>query len=189
MKRTIGYQLFTRGVVMLLFIILLAAAGQICISILNKTSVKVFEEYKELDVLQEYRSKLGDIVLYFDRYSLNMNQENQKRFNLSVSESFQMLDNCKRVLTNRHDKTLLNLYVNELTRIDSLKNTLSESNTDENTLNSIHSELLRIVDEGIKESDKLLLETKVEIEEYIQISRTAVKHSTITIIVISILFY
>jgi len=182
MKNSIGFQLFARGFVIILFILLLAIAGQICISLLNRTSNKVFTEYIEMDALQEYRTKLNHLIIHFDNFALKDNSETREEFNQSVENCSIQFKKCTNVLTNNHDKELLVFFKNGLVQLDSLKNILFTASLTTEEINQIHKEIILIVSEGNEASEKLLQETKIEIDEYILINNTAVLHSTITIV-------
>ena len=68
MKNSIGFQLFTRGLIILIFILSIAVAGRICILLLKKTSNKVFTEYIELDALQELKNELYSTIIQLDKF-------------------------------------------------------------------------------------------------------------------------
>jgi PAS domain S-box-containing protein len=187
MKNSIGYQLFRRGLVLLLFILSMTIAGQICISLLKRTSNKVFTEYLELDALQEYRAKVNHLIIHLDNFILGDNLNNRKELEQSVTDCYLQLNVCKQVLTNRHDQTLFVFLENELIELDSLKSKLYAVAQTPDELIRIHKEIISLVTEGNEATENLLLETKIEINEFIQLNRTAVVHSTITIISLGIL--
>ncbi len=182
MKNSIGYQLFTRGFVIVLFILLLAIAGQICILLLNSTSNKVFTEYIEMDALQEYRTKLNHLIIHFDNFVLNDNSETRDEFEKSIADCKKEFERCAKVLTNRHNKDLLLLFENGLSQLESLKKITFSTNTTQKDFAELQKQIIQILYEGNKASESLLLETKIEIDEYVNINNTAVKHSTITIV-------
>jgi hypothetical protein len=124
MKNSIGYQLFRRGSVILLFILSMTIAGQICISLLKRTSNKVFTEYMELDALQEYRTKLNHLIVHLDDFMLSKNLNTGKELEQSFEDCYQEFKVCKQVLTNRHDQSLIIFLEKELVELDSLKSKL-----------------------------------------------------------------
>ncbi len=187
MKNSIGYQLFTRGFIIVLFILLLAVAGQICISLLNRTSNKVFTEYLEMDALQEYRTKLNRVIIHFDNFVLNDNSNTRKEFENSIADCSTEFEKCEEVITHRHDRSLLLFFEKGLVQLDSLKNESFTLNPTPEKLNEIHEQIIKIVSEGNAASEVLLQETKIEIDEYVEINNTAVRHSTITIVSLGVI--
>ena len=87
MKNSIAYQLFRRGSVILLFILSMTIAGQVCISLLKRTSNKVFTEYLELDALQEYRANLNHLVVNLDNFILSENSDTRKNLEKSIGKN------------------------------------------------------------------------------------------------------
>lgn len=182
MKNSIAFKLFTRGFIIILFILLLATAGQICISLLNQTSNKVFTEYLEMDALQEYRTNLNHIIIHFDNFVLSDNIETRNELEQSIADCKIELEKCTEVISHRHDRTLLLFFEKGIEKLDSLKNVSFTTQPTPEELIEIHKKIIQIVTEGSTASELLLMETKIEIDEYVKINNTAVHHSTITII-------
>lgn len=188
MKNSIGYQLFTRGLVILIFILSIAIVGGICISLLKRTSNKVFTEYIELDAMQEIKIELYHVIIYLDKFILIGDATSRIDFENSMLNCHTQLQHCNEVLTHRHDRTQLDIITANISNMDSLKTVLfSTTQISSEEIDQIHSEIIQAVNEATFASEEILQETKFEIEEYIIINNTAVKHSTITIASIALL--
>lgn len=182
MKNSIGFQLFTRGLIILFFILSIAVAGRICILLLKKTSNKVFTEYIELDALQELKNELYSTIIQLDKFILYGDLTSKTEFEQSVQNSHSQLEFCVEALTNRHDHNQLDIVNNGLAKLDSFKTLLFSEKLTTNELNQIHKNIIVVINNGIGATEMLVVETEVEIDEFIQINNTAVRHSTITII-------
>lgn len=187
-KNSIGYQLFTRGLVILVFILSIAIVGGICISLLKRTSNKVFTEYIELDAMQEIKIELYHVIIYLDKFILIGDEKSRIDFEKSVWNCHQQLEHCNEVLTHRHDRIQLNIINNKISALDSLKTAMfSNIHSSSDKIDQIHTEIIQAVNDATLASEVILQETKIEIEEYIILNNTAVKHSTITIVSIALI--
>jgi len=184
MRRSIGYQLFSRGIIILLFILSIAIAGGICIKLLKRTSNKVFTEYIELDVMQEMKMAFINVIVSLNMHTLNKNTNSRAGFEQSIKNCTLKLKECKDVLTHRHDRNQLDRIQIGISNLDSLKNVLITGKSSQFEVDNIHNQIIQIVNDGVQASELILGETKIEIGEFIRLNNTAVKHSTITMILL-----
>lgn len=171
-----------------IFILLIAAAGDICIRILNSTSGLIVVEFNELKALQDVQVAAAAVSLphlqnigvkdtgWINRYKRA--QENLRR---------KIID-CRSILSSRHTHS-------DLDRIEQIINMINRDGLIEKyqygnpaDWNSDMADSL-ILYHGIidKTLNNLIRETNDELNHYIQINETAVFHSKLTIAILTVI--
>lgn len=140
-----------------------------------------------MNALQEYRTKLNQIILHFYNFVLNDNEKARVDLEKSIEDCRTEFIKCTQVLTHRHNTSLLISFKQGLEQLDSLKNILFTTSLNAEEQSQMLNQLVLIIDRGNRITEELLNETRVEIDEFIHTNKTAVLHSTITIITLGLI--
>lgn len=186
---TLGSKLITSGVIILVLIIMLIVASQVVGGLFKDTSTELVIEYNELDAIQELRFSISQLIFPLSSFSIYGNKSDQQYFNIMLHKAEEDLNLCENVLTQSHDLGVLTdcrVIIDNVNMIggDIFKMQYKE---DREQIAALLGEISVEIDEGINQIDLLLLETKNEIDEYIGINNTIIRHSTITILTIGII--
>ncbi|PIP54338.1 MAG: hypothetical protein COX07_05920 [Bacteroidetes bacterium CG23_combo_of_CG06-09_8_20_14_all_32_9] len=189
MKLTIRKKLIINGIILLLFIFLLALAGQICILILKRDSNKIVEEYHIMNSVQDLRSSLNQLItpvmnfvetnnsVYFFHYKdqLKLTQENYA--------------SCLHRIKDTEIEKNMGFYTDVLDSFKILTDSIFMNNHGKKPESSriILAKLTYIANTGIKRCNGILVQIKANIDRYIHINNVSIKHSTISIISIGLL--
>ena len=188
MKNTIGRKLTTSGLVVLLFILLIFAASQIAVGLFKNTSENLIVEYHELDAIQEFKLTLGMLLISSNYYDVHREEQYHQQFCDEVLNAKTKLGGCYEVITDRHDRGLLDELSSAVLTIDKLTVEMLEYSIVKDFNNQV---LLDEVKEEINKSysiiEILLAQTKLEIREYESINKTVIRHSTYTFLTLGIL--
>jgi len=172
------------GLVILLFIILIAMAGDICIRILKRTSHLVVVEFVEMEELQNVLLAVSRIAPVADNYLISGDPALKQLFQEKIGMARNRVTSCSEILTERHDRSCLDSIAQTLNRVDSLGSLFfglyPENHKPE--LISISTEMERVLDRHLHRLGLLLEETKHEVDRYVSLNETAIVHSTATII-------
>lgn len=161
------------------------AGSQIIVGFFKNTTEVLIVEYHELHAVQEFKMSLSNLLIYTNsltKHSKNYSEEELNKFHL---ESRSKLDTCKKVLTISHKLNLLDDLEMMMINIENAIKNLSPSNEEDKLI--IYNQIIHELDEGIKQVDLLVKETKVEIEEYENRNKTVIRHGTITVIAVGII--
>jgi len=175
--------------IVLIFIVLIAASGHICIRILKKTSHLMVVEFKELEKLQDVLLAVSEIKSPAQAYLNNGDQQEYITFKSRVSAAKERVDECLAVLTDRHNREYLDQLLLSLQKVDSLGDTLfrTELNLKPHERYSIFIRMAEATMADLTRLQGLLAETKQEVNSYIKTNETAILHSTITIAALGLL--
>ena len=189
MKYSIGNKLLASGLIILLFIVLMIIASQIVGGLFKDTSSKLVVEYNELDAIQEFKLSLGNLILPLSSYAVYGNVNDKKYYNILALQAKEKLEVCILVVTERHELELFKEIEVTLFQIDKLASDiyLLRIPDDNQKMKVLLEKSNTEISEGIKLLDLLLNETKLEIEEYVSLNKTVIKHSTITILSLGLL--
>ena len=189
MNYSIGNKLFASGIIILFFVLLMIIANQAVVRLFNNTSTRLVVEYNELDAIQEFKVSLGKLLVATNNYMVFGEVHYEADFKTLISESNEYLMTCRSVVTERHNQNILVESQSILVSVDSLINQLminAESGNETvsiGILKQISEEIYR----GINGIDVLLAETKLEIDEYVSINNTVIKHGTITVLTLGLI--
>lgn len=188
-KNTLRKKLISRGLMILFLILLMIIASHIVVAVLKDTSDEFLVEYNEMNAMQELKLSLYQLLLHTNKPTLAENPDNQEFFKILIYQTHEKLSECNLIITDSHDTNILSAFFTRLNNIDSLGETLFESNQDkENTWRKvILQKMNNEINEGINEVDIILVETKHETTEYVKTSKTVFKHSTLTILILGVI--
>jgi|GEM_PF-608361 len=183
-RNSISYKLFLSGIIVLFFIILIAIAGDICIRTLKKTSNLIVVEYKELESIQNMRYALSKVHTPLVNYFMENDPDHFQNFQKRMAEARQSLGTCKLVITHRHNKFLLARVEEDLLSVENIGNSvfIKKSSMDTADRQAVQGQIQYIIDKSMHDILSLQTETNHEITRYVQTNRTAIIHSTITIV-------
>ncbi len=187
-KHTIRKKLLVRGRVILLLILLMIISSQIVVEILKETSNEFHVEYHELKALQELKLSFYQLLFQSNKYTLIENKDDQTFFEILVFEIHEKLSDCIKIITKSHDTDILHNLDPRLEKIEALSNMLfglkhqGKNNDQELILKKIVDE----INESLNQIDIILIETKLETDEYEKRSKTVFYHSTLTILLLGI---
>jgi len=184
MKYSIGNKLLASGLVVLLLIVLMILASQVVAGLFKDTSNKLVVEYNELNAVEELKMSFSNLLISTTSYAVYGNENEEVYFKLLIHQAEEKLEVCKSILTESHDLVLLRKFKKLIEDVDMHGFELFQLKLpkDEQQINLLVSEISKHINEGIIDIDDLLSETKTEINEYIHINNTVIKHSTITIL-------
>ena len=177
------------GLIVLIFMVLMIVASQIVGGLFRNTSNDLVIEYNELDAVQELKFSISQLLFAPSSYANYGNRADYDYFKIQIHKAENDLHVCVKVLTSSHDLELLQEFKNMIRRVDSLGTRMFQLDHPEEKekINSLLAILNAEIDDGIVRVDLLLTETKEEIDEYISINNTIIKHSTITILSIGLI--
>jgi len=189
MKNSIGKKLMASGFIVMIFILLVIAANQIVVRLFNKTSTHLVIEYHELDAIQELKFALNNLITATGNFVVFGDDLDQTQFSTLIKHAENKLDVCKNVVTERHELSLLYNFEDVISRVDSLANqiVLLKLTGDEQRAKESLAKIYLEINSGLKDVDKLLSETKLEINEYENTINTVIKHSTLTVFTLAII--
>lgn len=187
MKPNIGNKLFLSGIIVLFFIILIAVAGDIVVRILKRTSSLIVVEYNELEGIQKVSFALSQVLSPVKTYMIEGDQSQKHLFQEKTQEGVNLLDSCKTVLTQRHKKLILIEARNSLFVIDSLGKRLFTLHARTQEQMAILNQMQIVLDNSLLGLQELQKETELEINQYVKTNKTAILHSTITIILLGVI--
>lgn len=189
MKNTIGQKLIYRGLFVLGLIFIIAVAGQISVQVLKNTSNKIVTEYIELDAIQELKLALNNILITANNYISSGDSSQQKHFNNAIEIAYINLEKCDQDVTEYHDKQHFITLEEDLGKITHLGNELfSLSYKQEyDAAYKIDLAINEIIFQNISNINLLLDETKFEIDDFVQINKKVINHSTITLVALGII--
>ena len=172
------------GLVVLLLIVLMIIASQVVAGLFKDTSNKLVVEYNELNAVEELKMSFSNLLISTTSYAVYGNEKEEVYFKLLIHQAEEKLEVCKTILTESHDLVLLRKFEKLIEDVDMHGFELFQLKLpkDEQQINLLVSEISKHINEGIIDIDDLLSETKNEINEYIEINNTVIKHSTITIL-------
>jgi len=188
-KNILRKKLIVRGQMVLLLILLMTIASQIVVGVLKDTSDEFLLEYNEMNAMQELKLSLYQLLLHTNKPTLVENPDNQEFFKILIYQTHEQLSECNLIITDSHDTNILSAFFTRLNNIDSLSQTLFESNQDKkNAWRKVTlQEMNNKINKSINEIDIILVETKHETTEYVETSKTVFKHSTLTILILGII--
>ena len=183
MKRSIGNKLMTSVAIVLAIILLMVAANRVVVRLFKNTSTHLVVEYNELDAIQEFKLTLGKLLMFVNHYAVHEEEHDESQFKTMVNQAHDNLGVCREVVTSRHERLLFDELETTINRVDSLAHEMFQLQiaVDRVKVALILDQISSEVDEGIADIDILLNETKLEIDEYVGINNTVIRHSTITI--------
>jgi len=173
--------LFGAGILVFLFIILIAIAGDICIRILKSTSELIVEEFNELQALQDVKYRVSQASYFYGKSPADtVFHESDPDGFIHVMRS---INHCRSILTHRHNRSELDLIEKNIILLEKInhKDTLIQDDLASNRIRpyTMASQYQRII---ISTLDRLILETNKELDEYVKINETAIVHSRLTIV-------
>lgn len=182
MKLPIGRKLMLSGVVVIFVILLMVVANQVVVNIFKDTSTKLVEEYNELGVIEDLKFSLTDLLISTSSYAIYKNSYDKDYFGILIYQSRSKLTTSNETLTHRHNKYVLQELGVIIDNVDSLAKEMFKLpyNADQSNFNSFLKEINSQIDMGIIKIDKLLDQTMTEIDDYVEVNKTVIKHSTIT---------
>jgi PAS domain S-box-containing protein len=182
MTYSIGNKLLSRGLIVIVFIILIIIASQVVVHLFKNTSEKIVVEFNELEALQELKLSLNMLMVSTSKYAVCEDEHDKSNFKTMISRAEEKLNTCKVVVTESHERDLLYELEHVIVIVDSLAYEMYQLNpqNDQSTIVLLLSNINREVNDGIDGIDSLLRETKVEIIEYESINNIVIKHSTYT---------
>ncbi len=187
-KTTLRVQLFKRLFILLFLMALIAISGIVVTNILKKTSARIAFEYIELNAVQELRLSFNKTFIPAYNYLLYHDEQEIKLFKSRMDSTHWHLENCKKILANRHSKELLLDFEEFLSYFEHVVIESVNSDIDLMKNRELIPLLEGVIDNATKIVEHILFETKHEIDEFIVMNSTAVSHSTKTIIFLSIIF-
>ena len=172
------------GLVVLLLIVLMIIASQVVAGLFKDTSNKLVVEYNELNAVEELKMSFSNLLISTTSYAVYGNEKEEVYFKLLIHQAEEKLEVCKTILTESHDLVLLRKFEKLIEDVETHGFELFQLKLpkDEQQIKLVVSEISKHINEGIIDIDDLLSETKTEINEYIHINNTVIKHSTITIL-------
>lgn len=188
MKFSIGKKLMLSGFVVIFFILLMLIANQVVVGLFKDTSTKLVIEYNELEAVEEFKFSLANLLISGSSYALYRSKDDKEYFEVLVYQARLKLEKCEEVITNRHSRDVLIDFEVLLTKVDSLAGEMFlTSEVDEGKINLLLKQINDEVEKGIRDVDSLLNQTKSEIDEYVEINSTVIKHSTITYLILGLI--
>lgn len=180
-KNSISKRLF-KGVFFILFINILIVISSLYIAkILKNRSDKIVIEYHELDAVHELRHAFN----VFNSRLLSAN-ELSKAYLVELLEKLNSSINiCNSIISHNHNKDLLSNFVNDVNILSSIieKNftdTLSKENYYQ--FKKLYTDFIIIADEKL---DKIIWETKNEIDEHVEFFSKSYFRSNLTVIILA----
>lgn len=174
---------------MLFFILLMIVANQTVVGLFRNTSSKLVTEYNELDAIQEFKLSLGKLLISTNNYVVHGELRDETDFKSSILEAREKLQVCKKVVTERHELALLDDFDGIILDVDSFARQMMRYNEigDQVRAKSILENISAEIHNGIDGVNILLDETMLEIDDYVSINNTVIKHSTITVFTIGLI--
>jgi len=170
--------------VVLLIILLMLVASQLVVRYYSKASSDLVVEYNELDALQELKLSYGNLLVPASHYAVFQDKSDKVYFNTLIKETRQKLGINKTVVTASHDKSLLDTLESHLgfVEVKASEMFVFGSEGDISMVRERFGAIEMSIESGLATMDVLLDETKLEIDEYIAINNTVIRHSTITML-------
>lgn len=189
MKNTIGQKLIYRGLFVLGLIFIIAVAGQISVQVLKNTSNKIVTEYIELDAIQELKLALNNILITANNYISSGDSSQQKHFNHAIETAYANLEKCDQDVTEYHDKQHFAALEEDLGKITHLGDELFSLSYKQEYEAAYQIDLAinDLIFHNISNINHLLDETKIEIDDFVQINKKVINHSTITLVALGII--
>lgn len=184
MYRTIRGKLTISGIFVLLFILLMIISSQVVVGLFKSTSRNLVVEYNELDAIEELKMSLGNLLVISSSYVVYGKPEDKDYYATQMYQANEKLRITKNILTDSHDHRALAKIGNSLTYADSIAGILFslQKPIDQKHTNELLSLISKKINHSINDLDLLLIETKNEIDDYVKINNTVIKHSTITML-------
>jgi PAS domain S-box-containing protein len=189
MRLTIANKLFASGIVVLSLIMLMIIASQVVVYFFKNNSTNLVVEYNELDAIEEFKFSLSSLLISTSNYATTGNKSNSDYFDILVYQTEEKLKHCEEVITYRHSRILLKDFENIISNVDRLAKEmfLLDIEKDKKEINRLLKLISVEVEGGIQSVNSLLNETKGEIDEYLAINDTVIKHSTITFLALGLI--
>lgn len=185
-KTTIKLQLFKRLLVLLFLMGLIAVSGIIVTIVLKKSSNRIVFEYIELNAVQELRLSFNKTFIPAYNYLHYHDEQHLQLFRSKIDSTHWHLENCRNILSERHSKGHIEEFEEFLAYFEHVVIESANSDIDLRENRELIPLLENVIDNATEQVEHILFETKHEIDEYIKKNTTAVYHSTVTIIVLSI---
>ncbi len=191
MQFSIGRKLVFVGIIALGLVFLIAATSQVVVNIFKKTSAKLVVEYVELDAILEFKLSLNQLHQPVSRYAVYGDPEIEHLFSAMLSQAQYNLALCQQSVTKVHNHNLLQSYSSKIQTIDSLATIMFslDQSLEHEAILLYMEKITSEINHGVGKIDMLLMETKLEIDEYSDKNETMIKHSTITVIGLSIVVF
>jgi len=190
-NNTIRKKLLVRGRIILGLIILMIVASQIVVGVLKRTSNEFFIEYHEMNAIQEFKLSLYQILLQTNKNTLITNTDDQTFYQILIHQAHEKLTECQNVITESHDSEILEEFPDRLNNIENLAQRYFNAGSE--NLNTNKEQLLQLMNEnlneGLKQIDIVLIETKLETASYKEINSTVFNHSSLSILSLGIIIF
>lgn len=188
MKFPIGKKLILSGIVVIFVILLMVIANQVVVNLFRNTSAKLVEEYNELDVIEELKFSLADLMISTSSYAIYKNKDDNDYFGILIYQAELKLAKSEEIITHRHNRYVLQEFETIISNVDSLAKEMFmlPETAEQSEFNYFLKEINSEINTGIIKVDELLNQTKAEIDEYVEINDTVIKHSTITYLFLGI---
>ncbi|MFK5854873.1 MAG: PAS domain S-box protein [Bacteroidota bacterium] len=161
-------------------------ASQIVVGVLKDTSDEFLVEYNEMNVMQELKLSLYQLLLQTSKFTLSQNSNEHESFKILIHQTSDKLSHCNQVITKSHDTDILVAFYARLHNIKNLGEELF--NLTPEAKNTRHEEILqkinREINISINQINIILVETKHETASYVETSKTVFKHSSLTIFIL-----
>jgi nitrogen fixation/metabolism regulation signal transduction histidine kinase len=159
-------------------------SSQIVLGLFKSTSHDLVVEYNELDAIEELKMSLGNLLVISSSYVLYGMKDDKVYFASQMHHTNEKLENTKNILTDTHDYSTLADLSNSLAYTDSVAIILFSLQIpdDQEYANELLTLISKEINDAINDMDLLVIETKNEIDEYVEINETVIKHSTITML-------
>ena len=180
-RRTIKQKQYRTLIFMIVTMSLIASAGIICIQILRQTSDEIVIEYYELNSVQELKFAFHKLLTTTYLIDTDKTVVDKNELEKLLKSTYEKLYICKNTLTKSHGKNQLLRFENDFTQvrlilIHSLINEITKLD---------NAQLITLIDDATVVLESLLHETEDELDEYININKTAAIHSSISITALS----
>jgi PAS domain S-box-containing protein len=186
-KTTLKIQLFKRLFLLMILMALIAVSGIVVTSVLKKTSNRIVFEYIELNAVQELRLAFNKTFIPAYNYLIYHETDELEHFKARLDSTHWHLEHCRTILSKTHSRDLLANFEQSLNYFEHMVVETGTVNFDVMENRKLIPLLDDLIDHATEMIEVIIHETKHEIDEYIILNATAVKHSSATIIILSVL--
>ena len=168
---------------MIMIILLIVTGNQVIIKLFANFSQKLITEYHELHSLQELKVSLSKTKAYLHISDHAQDPEFPAEFVLALHESFEKMEICKIVITDKHKG---DPWIDTRNIFDDIYAYADHWEKGTGSSKRISDLIFNAISRVIANIDLMVTETLEEISEYEKRNDTVVKHGSVTILVFGI---
>ncbi len=170
---SIGEKLLIGKVFMLVLLLVIVIRSIVVINNLSKTAHKMEVEYIEVNTVQELRISFQQILLSVQNFLIHRHQSEIKNFEYYLGKSKKQMKESEIAITNNHNKKRLISFEKDIVIVETLSRKLFQlDNTNDTVATKVLLEQINSISKSaVNEINEILMESKHEMNNYIESNR------------------